>query len=353
MSFNLPPRSGDPLTLSDPELALAADLPRLPVAMSCGEPAGVGPELAVKARAALGGDVPFFWIGDPRHLPSGASCAVISDPLEALEVGDDHLPVLRHDFPAPTRPGTPDLDNAQAVIDVIARAVSLVREGAAAALCTAPIHKKVLKDGAGFPFPGHTEFLAHLGGVDHVVMMLACPELRVVPATIHIPLANVPLALTPEVLERTIRITDHDLRHFWGLAHPRLAIAGLNPHAGEGGAMGREELDWMAPLVAQLQAEGFALSGPLPPDTMFHARARAGYDAAICAYHDQALIPIKTIDFDGGVNVTLGLPFVRTSPDHGTAFDIAGQGIANPTSLIAALRMAWDMASRDPRTEVL
>jgi 4-hydroxythreonine-4-phosphate dehydrogenase len=188
--------------------------------------------------------------------------------------------------------------------------------------------------------------LAHLGQTDHVVMMLACPELRVVPATIHIALKDVPTQFTPKVLEDTIRITARDLARHWGIDAPRIAIAGLNPHAGEGGAMGHEELDWMIPLMARLRSEGFDLKGPMPPDTMFHARARKSYDVAICAYHDQALIPIKTIDFDGGVNVTLGLPFIRTSPDHGTAMDIAGAGIANPSSLIAALDMAWDMAKR-------
>jgi 4-hydroxythreonine-4-phosphate dehydrogenase len=180
-------------------------------------------------------------------------------------------------------------------------------------------------------------------------MMLACPGLRVVPATIHIALSEVPRTLTPALLEATIRITRAGLQRDFGIAEPRIAVAGLNPHAGEGGAMGREELDWMAPLVARLAAEGMAIRGPLPADTMFHAAARAGYDVAVCAYHDQALIPIKTIDFAGGVNVTLGLPFVRTSPDHGTAYDIAGRGVADPSSLIAALRMAHQMAAARPR----
>ncbi|MGL5011536.1 MAG: 4-hydroxythreonine-4-phosphate dehydrogenase PdxA, partial [Paracoccaceae bacterium] len=193
--------------------------------------------------------------------------------------------------------------------------------------------------------PGHTEYLAHLAGDVPVVMMLACPGLRVVPATIHIPLAEVPGALTRAGLEQVIRLTVAGLQRDFGIAAPRVAVAGLNPHAGEGGAMGGEELALIAPLLADLRREGFDLRGPLPADTMFHGAARAGYDAAVCMYHDQALIPIKTIDFAGGVNVTLGLPFVRTSPDHGTAFDIAGKGVADATSLIAALRMAWDMAA--------
>jgi 4-hydroxythreonine-4-phosphate dehydrogenase len=206
---------------------------------------------------------------------------------------------------------------------------------------TAPIHKKALKDGAGFAFPGHTEFLAHLAGGCDVVMMLACPELRVVPATIHIPLAEVPGALTPDLLRRTLAITRAALIRDFGIPEPRLAVAGLNPHAGEGGAMGREEIDWIAPLLRGLP---WPVAGPLPADTMFHPAARARYDAAVCLYHDQALIPIKTIDFAGGVNVTLGLPFVRTSPDHGTAHDIAGKGLADPSSMRAAMGMAWDMA---------
>ncbi|MBU2865459.1 4-hydroxythreonine-4-phosphate dehydrogenase PdxA [Pacificibacter marinus] len=317
-----------------------------PIALTCGEPAGVGPEVAIKAAHLMQGRVPFFWIGDPRHLPAGTPFAEIAQPQDTFNIPKGILPVLCHAFAAPAVPGEANFSNAQGVIDVIARAAQLVQSGQASAMCTAPIHKKILKDGAGFPYPGHTEYLAALGNTDHVVMMLACPELRVVPATIHIALKDVPTQFTPKVLEDTIRITAHDLARHWGITAPRIAIAGLNPHAGEGGAMGHEERDWMTALITRMRGDGFDLKGPMPPDTMFHARARAGYDVAICAYHDQALIPIKTIDFDGGVNVTLGLPFIRTSPDHGTAMDIAGQGIANPTSLIAALDMAWDMAAR-------
>ncbi|MEM9551528.1 MAG: 4-hydroxythreonine-4-phosphate dehydrogenase PdxA, partial [Pseudomonadota bacterium] len=224
--------------------------------------------------------------------------------------------------------------------------VELTRSGAASALCTAPIHKKALIDGAGFAFPGHTEFLAALTGVKTVVMMLASPHLRVVPATIHIALRNVPGTLSPALLRDTIRITVAGLQQQFGIVRPRIAVAGLNPHAGEGGAMGHEELDWITDLIAEMQGAGVDLTGPHPADTMFHADARARYDAAIAMYHDQALIPIKTLDFDRGVNVTLGLPIIRTSPDHGTAFDIAGKGIANPTSLIEALRCAQTMAKR-------
>ncbi|MEO6301323.1 MAG: 4-hydroxythreonine-4-phosphate dehydrogenase PdxA [Paracoccaceae bacterium] len=317
----------------------------LPIAMTCGEPAGIGPELAVAARRLLGESVPFFWIGDPRHLPAGTAIAEITDPVDALSVPPTVLPVLPHAFAAPNIPGQPNPANAIGVIEVIARAAALVQAGRACAVCTAPIHKKALKDGAGFAFPGHTEFLAHLAGNVPVVMMLASDTLRVVPVTIHIRLGDVPNALTSELLEQTIRLTHAGLIRDFGLIAPRLAIAGLNPHAGEGGAMGMEEITLIIPVLDRLRGEGFDLRGPQSADTMFHARARASYDAAICMYHDQALIPVKTLDFDGGVNVTLGLPFIRTSPDHGTGFDIAGKGIARPDSLIAALRMAAKMVA--------
>lgn len=318
--------------------------PRLPIALTCGEPAGLGPELAVAARAALGEDVPFFFLGDPGHLPPGTAMRILNDASEALSTPARLLPVLPHPFPAPATPGQPDPRNAQGVIDVIARGVDLVHRSQASAICTLPIHKKALKDGAGFAFPGHTEYLAHLAGDVPVVMMLASETLRVVPVTIHIALADVPRALTPALLEQTIRLTHKGLIRDFGIPAPRLAVAGLNPHAGEGGAMGAEEIALITPVLDRLRAEGLALSGPLSADTMFHARARAHYDAAICMYHDQALIPIKTLDFDGGVNVTLGLPFIRTSPDHGTGFDIAGKGIARPDSTVAALRLAAKMA---------
>ncbi|MBC7479090.1 MAG: 4-hydroxythreonine-4-phosphate dehydrogenase PdxA [Pseudorhodobacter sp.] len=319
----------------------------LPLAMTCGEPAGIGPELASAARRALGAEVPFFWIGDPRFLTG--PWVEIAEPAQALAVRADVLPVLVHGFAGDTVKGRADPRNAAGVIEVIARAVNLVRAGAASGICTAPIHKKALQDGAGFAYPGHTEFLAHLGGDVPVVMMLASPALRVVPVTIHIALSEVPGRLTATLLEQAIRLTYQGLVQDFGIAAPRLAIAGLNPHAGEGGAMGREEITLIAPVLERLRAEGMLLTGPLSADTMFHARARAGYDAAICMYHDQALIPIKTLDFDGGVNVTLGLPFIRTSPDHGTGFDIAGKGIARPDSTIAALRLAHQMArGRDP-----
>ena len=321
-----------------------------PLVMTCGEPAGVGPELAIAARRVLGAEVPFVWIGDPRHLPPDAQWTEVASCADASALPLHTLPVLAHRFAAPATPGTPDLRNARGVIEVIARAVGLVQDGAASGVVTAPLNKKVLKDGAQFAFPGHTEYLAHLAGDVPVVMMLASPMLRVVPATIHIPLSQVPSTLTAALLTQTITITHAALIRDFGIAAPRIAVAGLNPHAGEGGTMGEEDARVIAPVIAALRAKGLDLRGPLPADTMFHARARAGYDAAVCAYHDQALIPIKTLDFDGGVNVTLGLPFIRTSPDHGTAFDIAGKGVALPDSTVAALRMAWHMAlSRAPR----
>lgn len=319
---------------------------RLPLVLTCGEPAGIGTEIAIKARLVMGSSVPFVWLGDPRHLPAGTAFAEVQSVAEARNVPPDVLAVLAHRLDGRAVPGLPDPANAQGVVDVIARAVALVQAGNAGGICTLPIHKKALQDGCGFGFPGHTEYLAHLAGGADVVMCLAGPDLRVVPATIHVPLSEVPRLLTPALLEQVIRVTVAGLIRDFGIAAPRVAVAGVNPHAGEGGAMGQEERDWMAPLVNRLAAEGLDIRGPLPADTMFHARARAGYDVAICAYHDQALIPIKTLAFDDGVNVTLGLPFIRTSPDHGTAFDIAGSGVARPDSLVAALRMAWDMVAR-------
>ncbi len=316
-----------------------------PLAVSCGEPAGIGPELAVRARAVLGAALPFVWLGDPRHLPPGTALREVASAEAALAVAPSHLPVLPLAMAAPAVPGRPDPANAAGVVAAIEAAVALVARGEAAALCTLPIQKKVLIEGGGFPFPGHTEFLARLAGDVPVAMMLACPGLRVVPATIHIPLAEVPRALTPARLEAAIRLTHGALRGDFGIARPRIAVAGLNPHAGEGGAIGGEEIAVIAPVLARLRAEGMDLAGPRAGDTMFHPAARARYDAAIAMYHDQALIPVKTIDFAGGVNVTLGLPFVRTSPDHGTALDIAGRGLADPSSTLAALRMAAAMAA--------
>ncbi len=312
-----------------------------PIAISCGEPAGIGPEIAVAAWNAVGADIPIVWIGDPRHLPEGTKYQVVANAADAATA--TAFPVLERDFGPPRVAGHPNAAHAAGVIASIADAVALVQSGEASAVCTAPIHKQALIDGADFAYPGHTEYLAALAGRTSVVMMLACDMLRVVPATIHIPLADVPDRLTAATLTDTILITHAALIRDFGIAKPRLAVAGLNPHAGEGGKMGHEEIEMITPTLDALRAEGFDIAGPLSADTMFHAGARATYDAAICMYHDQALIPIKTLDFSGGVNITLGLPFVRTSPDHGTAFDIAGKGIADATSMIAALRTAAKM----------
>ena len=318
---------------------------RSPVLMTCGEPAGIGPELAQKAWQSLRDEMVFCWIGDPRILPNPELAIEIKHPSLAAQTMANGLPVLSHTFPSNVRAGHPNPANAASVIEIIARGVEYVQNKEASAICTAPIHKKALQDGAGFGFPGHTEYLAHLGSVEHAVMMLASPSLRVVPATIHIPLEHVTDTLTQPLLERTISITRAALIEKFNIDNPRLAITGLNPHAGEGGKMGSEEADVIIPTIEHLKAKGWHLTGPHSADTLFHERARASYDAVIAMYHDQALIPIKTLDFDRGVNVTLGLPFVRTSPDHGTALDIAGQGIANETSTVEALRLAAKMGA--------
>jgi 4-hydroxythreonine-4-phosphate dehydrogenase len=317
-----------------------------PIALTLGDPAGVGGETALRAWMALRDETPFFLIGDLRRLNRlggrlGLRACAIETPSEAAAAMAQGLPVLHHPLPEPDAPlGVPAAANAPAVIEIIERGVALARSGAAIGLCTGPINKRALQQGAGFAFPGHTEFLASLAGAERAVMMLVSPMLRVVPVTIHIPLRAAPDALTAELLEHTLRVTHLALTEDFGLADPRVAVAGLNPHAGEGGSMGLDEIALIAPVLARLRAEGVRISGPLPADTMFHAEARARYDVAVCMYHDQALIPIKTLDFAGGVNVTLGLDFVRTSPDHGTAYDIAPDLRADPTSLIAALRLA-------------
>ncbi len=321
-----------------------------PVALTLGDPAGIGGEIALMAWARLGAEVPFFLIGDRDYMADrareqGAAIREIASPAE-VGAGGAGLPVLHHPLPRPATPGVADPDNAPAVIEFITRGVELVRSGAASALCTNPIHKRLLLEGAGFAFPGHTEYLAALCSAPRPVMMLAAPALRVVPVTIHIALTEVPAALTMPLLEETLRVTRAGLISDFGIDAPRIAVAGLNPHAGEGGTMGREEVEIITPVLQRLRGEGWDISGPLAADTLFHPAARAGYDAAVCMYHDQALIPIKTIAFDEGVNVTLGLDFVRTSPDHGTAFDIAGKGIADPSSLIAALTMAHELGAR-------
>jgi 4-hydroxythreonine-4-phosphate dehydrogenase len=326
---------------------------RLPLAITMGEPAGVGGELTLKAwLGRRSGNRPFFAIDDPEHLAALArrlhievEILEIDDPARAADFFASALPVLPVKLAVPVRFGAPDPANARATIDAISLAARLAQAGRIAGMVTNPIQKKTLQD-AGFKHPGHTEFLAELAGGRPVAMMLACPELRVVPVTIHLSLAKAAEALTSALIERNGRIVAEGLTHLFGIARPRLVVAALNPHAGEQGAMGDEESRVIAPAIESLRKAGIDVRGPLPADTLFHPAARASYDAALCMYHDQALIPIKTIDFSGGVNVTVGLPFVRTSPDHGTALDIAGSGRADPGSLLAAIDMADDMASR-------
>ena len=316
-----------------------------PIALTCGEPGGVGPELAVAARAVLP-DLDMVWIGDPRHLPKGSAYQLVDAPHQAREVPAGVLPVLAHPFAAENPPGVLVPDNARGVIEVIERAVGLAMSGAVGGVCTAPLHKKALKDGAGFAFPGHTEFLAHLAGVERVVMMLASPLLRVVPVTIHIPLSDVAAALTPELLEETIRVTHAGLIRDCGLARPRIAVAGLNPHAGEDGHLGREELDIIIPTLNELRAQGMQLIGPLPADTLFQSKYLDHADAVLAMYHDQGLPVLKHKGFGRSVNISLGLPLIRTSVDHGTALDLAGTGKADAGSLFHAVNQAITLANK-------
>jgi 4-hydroxythreonine-4-phosphate dehydrogenase len=329
-----------------------------PIAVTLGDPCGVGPEITLRAwqRSRAETFAPFAVLGDPavyEALSGSLGDAVPIVPVQEIEEASaaflHGLPVLALTNPVSAVPGLPDKANAPAIIESIETAVALARAGRASCVATNPIAKHVLYD-AGFAHPGHTEFLAALSAAPGSppplsVMMLWSEGLAVVPVTVHIPLADVPQALTVDLILATARIVARDLKARFGINRPRLALAGLNPHAGESGAMGREEIDVVAPAIALLRAEGIEASGPYPADTMFHARARAGYDAALCMYHDQALVPIKTIAFDDAVNVTLGLPFIRVSPDHGTAFDIAGKGVARADSLIAALRLGARLAS--------
>ncbi len=331
---------------------------QLPLALTQGDPAGIGPDIAIAAwakRAEL--DLPpFIFIGDPDVLISRAHILGVSlelkicEPEEAATAFGSALPVLPVAVGFEVQAGQPHTGAAHATIKAIETAVELTVQKRTAAVVTNPIAKSVLYE-AGFGFPGHTEFLAdlalkHSGLVARPVMMIAGPKLRVVPVTIHIPVKDIPGALTEELILDTCRIVARDLREKFGIEAPRLAVAGLNPHAGEDGAIGSEDRDIIHPATIQLRKDGIDAFGPLPADTMFHDAARKRYDVAICMYHDQGLIPAKALGFDDSVNVTLGLPFIRTSPDHGTAFGIAGQGIANESSLVAALKMAAEIAAR-------
>lgn len=327
-----------------------------PLALTMGDPSGIGLDITLDlwaARTAL--DLPpFLFIGDPQALTRRAQerglGAAVADatPETARGQFNTAIPVLPVPLAEPAVAGAPSSRNAQAIIGAIESAVQLTLAGRTSAVVTNPIAKSVLYE-AGFPFPGHTEFLADLaaratGKPVLPVMLLAGPKLRSVPVTIHIPLKDVPATLTEELVYETAVITANDLKRRFGIAAPRLAVAGLNPHAGEGGALGKEDETIVAPAITRLKAAGVDAYGPLPADTMFHDEARAAYDVAICMYHDQALIPAKALGFDDSVNTTLGLPFIRTSPDHGTAFSLAGTGRAKPDSLLAALRLAQELA---------
>ncbi len=323
-----------------------------PLVLTLGEPAGVGAEIIAKAWTTLKDQAPFAVIGDAALLEAqGVPVREIGDIADAGMVFARALPVLNHPAPAPVEAGKPDPRNAGVVADWIERAVSMVLMGEASGVVTAPIAKAPLY-AAGFRFPGHTEFIAELTadapyqGTRGPVMMLTARNLRACLVTIHVALDQAPELVTEERVARTARVVHETLRRDFGIARPRLALAALNPHAGEGGALGLQEITVLKPAAEALRAEGIDITDPLPADTMFHDEARAGYDAAICLYHDQALIPVKTLDFWGGVNATLGLPVIRTSPDHGTGFDIAGKGIARPDSLIAAIRLASEMAAK-------
>ena len=329
----------------------------LPLALTVGEPAGIGPDLALSVwlqRAPLALP-PFYLLADPAFVAQRAQRLGLdvamreSTPEAAPAQFRTALPVVPLGVPITAAPGRPDTSSAPAALAAICQATRDVADGRAAAIVTNPVAKSVLYE-AGFGDPGQTEFLARLsreltGRQARPVMMIWCEELAVVPVTVHLPLKEVPVRLSTELIVETGKIVARDLRARFGLRHPRLAVAGLNPHAGEHGALGAEDRALVAPAVEQLNQSGIDARGPLPADTMFHAAARAGYDAALCMYHDQALIPIKTLAFDRAVNVTLGLPLIRTSPDHGTAFDLAGSGRADPGSLIAALRLAAKLAA--------
>ncbi len=334
-------------------------MPALPLALTMGEPAGIGCEIALKAWLARNEKnvPPFFLIDDPARLSALAqklewpvSPVPIDTPEEALDAFVHGPPVLPRPLEAPAVPGTPNSAHAAAVIAAIDDAVDFVNAGRALALVTNPIHKLTLIE-AGFRHNGHTDYLAELaGGGSNAVMMLACDELRVVPLSVHIALRDSIAMVTKAAIIAVTRTTIDALRSDFGIAEPHIVVAGLNPHAGEGGTMGREEIDIIAPAIEQLKKAGLSVRGPAPADTLFHERARSGYDAAICMYHDQALIPIKTVDFSTAVNITLGLPFVRTSPDHGTAFEIAGTGVADESSLVAALKLAAKIAAQRAAT---
>jgi 4-hydroxythreonine-4-phosphate dehydrogenase len=328
---------------------------RPPLVLTPGEPAGIAPEITASAWQALRHDPAktFCVIGDETFFKSRSTAGtfkIIIDAQEAHGIFAEAIPVLHRPLPFQPMVGKLNTKNSPWVIAAIEEAVALCLNGHASAIVTNPIQKEALYD-VGFKFQGHTDFLAHLarsqGYNPTDVMMLVGEGLRAVPVTVHIPLSEVPKALTKEAIVAQGKVVTTALTKYFGIAHPRLAVTGLNPHAGENGAMGQEDQTIVAPAVAELRAAGITTQGPLPADTAFHPEARTTYDAILCMYHDQALIPVKTLDFHGGVNVTLGLPFIRTSPDHGTALSLAGTGKANPSSLIAAIKLAASMAAHN------
>jgi 4-hydroxythreonine-4-phosphate dehydrogenase len=325
----------------------------LPLALTLGEPAGIGPDLTLKlwlerkARKLP----PFAFLADAAFVTARAKLLKLDVPVaqctmeEAAKIFESALPLVVSETKATATPGKPDNASAPAARNSIDLAVKLVQQGKAAAVVTNPIAKHVMQAG-GFSFPGHTEYLAHVSGAPRPVMLIWSEELAVVPITIHMPLRDVPNALTTELIVESARIAARDYRARFGIQNPRLALCGLNPHAGEEGTIGREEIEIIAPAIRQLRDEGIEASGPHPADSLFHEHARKYYDVALGMYHDQVLAPVKALAFDRAVNVTLGLPFVRTSPDHGTAFDLAGSGTANPSSLEAALKLAAKLSSQ-------
>lgn len=323
----------------------------LPLALTLGDPAGIGPQLAVEAwrRLRLAGSETFFWIGDPRLIEKAVPVVRIEHPEETAKAFEHGLPVLPVLCETTVIPGRPDPRNAAATIESIRLAVRYTLAGRAGGVVTNPIAKHILAT-TGFPYPGHTEFLAALcDQPGEEIMMLVSPQLRVVPVTVHVSLRNALDTLTTDRIVKVAETASRALKSDFGMIEPRLAIAGLNPHAGEQGLMGYEEQTIIKPAIGRLRERGILCQGPLPPDTMFSAHARPTYDAAICMYHDQALIPLKTLDMAEGVNVTLGLPIIRTSPDHGTAFDIAAPAtaacVADVSSLLAAIRLAAQMST--------
>jgi len=325
--------------------------PVAPLAVALGDPAGIGPEIVAAAWAARVERrvPPFFAIGDLRAVKAvwDGPIVVLGAPGDAAAMFPHALPLVQVDDPGEIVPGVPNLPGARCALDSLEIAVGLCRAGTASGVVTGPVAKAQLY-AIGFTYPGQTEFIAERCGVaeGNVAMMLAGPTLRTVPVTIHTPLAQVASVLTTELIVARGRVVARGLQRDFGIAAPRLAVAGLNPHAGENGMLGRQEIEVIAPAIELLRAEGIDVTGPYSADGMFHPAARARFDAALCMYHDQALIPLKTLHFDDGVNVTLGLPIVRTSPDHGTAFDLAGQGRASPAPMIAAIRMAGEAAAR-------